>query len=109
MHIHNDYERTKYLGLLEFESWASRGLPGIALIPCVVYGPGAITYGNLVSKAVADIVRGRFPGVLGDGQDGLDILIRGRRGAPGISRRWTRAARASTISSAANRSRWSGS
>jgi farnesol dehydrogenase len=67
-HVHNDYERTKHLGLLEFESWASRGLPGIALIPCVVYGPGAITSGNLVSKVVADIIRGKFPGVLGDGR-----------------------------------------
>jgi farnesol dehydrogenase len=68
LHVHNDYERTKYLGLLEFESWASRGLPGITLVPCVVYGPGALTHGNLVSKVVADIIKRRFPGVLGDGR-----------------------------------------
>ncbi len=66
--VHNDYERTKYLGLVEFERWVNRGLHGISLIPCIVYGPGAVTGGNLVSGIIADILRGRFPGVLGDGQ-----------------------------------------
>jgi len=67
-HIHNDYERTKYLGLLEYEHWLSRGLPGVALFPCVIYGPGTLTSGNLTASIIADLVLGRLPGVLGDGQ-----------------------------------------
>ncbi len=66
-HVHNDYERTKYLGLLEFDRWLQKGLPGIALFPCVIYGPGAMTSGNLVSRAIADFLLGRMPGILGPG------------------------------------------
>jgi len=67
-HVHNDYERTKYLGLLEFNRWVEKGLPGVALFPCVIYGPGAVTSGNLVSHTIADVLKGRLPGVLGDGK-----------------------------------------
>ncbi len=66
-HIHNDYERTKYLGLLEFERWVERGLKGSALFPCVIYGPGELTSGNITAQAIADIIRGRLSGILGDG------------------------------------------
>ncbi len=66
-HIHNDYERTKYLGLVEFQRWLERGLPGVVLIPCVIYGPGALTSGNLTAATIADIVLGRLAGILGDG------------------------------------------
>jgi len=67
-HVHNDYERTKYLGLLEFQRWVERGLPGIALFPCVIYGPGALTAGNLTASAIADLIQGRLPGIIGDGR-----------------------------------------
>jgi farnesol dehydrogenase len=67
-HVHNDYERTKVLGLREFERWVGRGLPGIALFPCVIYGPGALTSGNITASIIADLVRGRLPGILGDGK-----------------------------------------
>jgi farnesol dehydrogenase len=66
-HVHNDYERTKYLGHVEFERWLERGLPGIALFPCVVYGPGAMTNGNITASTIADFLLGRLPGLLGDG------------------------------------------
>ena len=66
-HFHNDYERTKYLGLKEFEEWLKRGLAGIALMPGVIYGPGAFTSGNLTAQAIADLVLARMPGVIGDG------------------------------------------
>jgi len=67
LHVHNDYERTKYLGLIEFERWVERGLKGIAVIPCVIYGPGALTSGNITAGAIADLIQGRLPGILGDG------------------------------------------
>ena len=67
-HLHNDYERTKYLGLVEFENWVARGLPGIVLIPCVIYGPGALTSGNITAWLIADLIKRRLPGVLGDGR-----------------------------------------
>ncbi len=66
-HLHNDYERTKYLGLVEFDSWVARGLPGIVLFPCVIYGPGALTSGNVTASSIADLILGRLPGLLGDG------------------------------------------
>lgn len=67
-HLHNDYERTKYLGLVEFDRWVERGLPGVALFPCVVYGPGALTSGNITAAAIADLLLGRLPGILGNGR-----------------------------------------
>lgn len=92
-HIHNDYERTKYLGLVEFERWVGRGLPGIVLFPCVIYGPGALTSGNVTADAIADLIRGRLPGILGDGTckwtySYVDDVVAGHvaaleRGAPG--------------------------
>lgn len=92
-HIHNDYERTKYLGLVEFERWVGRGLPGVTLLPCVIYGPGALTSGNITAGAIADLIRGRLPGILGDGARSwtysyVDDVVAGHvaaleRGAPG--------------------------
>jgi farnesol dehydrogenase len=66
-HLHNDYERTKFLGLAEYERWVERGLPGTAIFPCVIYGPGALTSGNITAGAMADLILGRLPGILGDG------------------------------------------
>ena len=37
------------------------------LYPGVVYGPGALTDGNLVVKMVADHMNGKFPGIIGPG------------------------------------------
>jgi farnesol dehydrogenase len=33
----------------------------------VIYGPGALTTGNLTASAIADLARGRLPGIMGDG------------------------------------------
>ena len=67
-HVHNDYERTKYLGLREIRRLRDEGLPAVILCPCVIFGPGAVTSGNLVGGMIADLLRGRLPGILGDGK-----------------------------------------
>ena len=62
----NEYEKTKAQAL----SWlrAQKGrYPVITLIPGVIYGPGPKTEGNLVGGMVDQYLAGRFPGVLGDG------------------------------------------
>lgn len=92
-HLHNDYERTKYLGLVEYQRWIDRGLPGTALFPAVIYGPGALTSGNITASSMADLILGRLPGILGDGSQRwtysyVEDVVRGHvaaleRGKPG--------------------------
>jgi farnesol dehydrogenase len=61
----NDYQRTKVLG----DELASRavadGAPMIRLYPGVIYGPGALTEGNLIGTMVSDHLRGKLPGIVG--------------------------------------------
>ncbi len=61
----NDYQRTK----VEADRLAARavdlGAPVIRLYPGVVYGPGSLTSGNLVTRQVADHLHGRLPGLVG--------------------------------------------
>jgi len=61
----NDYQRTKVLA----DELASRavadGAPVIRVYPGVIYGPGALTEGNLIGTMVADHLRGRLPGIVG--------------------------------------------
>jgi len=62
----NEYEKTKAQAL----SWlrAQKGkYPVITLLPGVIYGPGPKTEGNLVGGMVDQYLAGKFPGVLGDG------------------------------------------
>jgi len=64
---HNDYERTKADALRDAREAASKGAPLVTLFPGVVYGPGTLTDGSLVTKMVLDFLQGRLPGVLGPG------------------------------------------
>ncbi len=61
----NDYQRTKVLA----DELASRavadGAPVIRVYPGVIYGPGALTEGNLIGTMVSDHLRGALPGVVG--------------------------------------------
>lgn len=62
----NEYEKTKAQAL----SWlrAQKGkYPVITLLPGVIYGPGPKTEGNLVGGMVDQYLQGKFPGLLGDG------------------------------------------
>ncbi len=63
----NDYERTKALADAEACAAAAAGDDIVMLYPGVVYGPGALTDGNLVVKLALDHLRGRVPGIVGPG------------------------------------------
>lgn len=64
----NDYERTKALGLARARALMAEGAPLTVLIPGVIYGPGALTDGNHVAKIARDFLRGKLPGIPGDGR-----------------------------------------
>lgn len=61
----NDYQRTKALADTVATEAVDAGVPLIRLYPGVVYGPGAMTDGNLVGRQIADHLAGRLPGVVG--------------------------------------------
>jgi farnesol dehydrogenase len=63
----NDYERTKAAADRVAREAAAAGQDLVILYPGVVYGPGAMTDGNLVVKMVADHLRGRLQGIVGPG------------------------------------------
>jgi farnesol dehydrogenase len=64
---HNDYERTKWAADLLARRLAAEGRPIVRVYPGVVYGPGALTAGNHVVRALLQHARGKLPGVLGPG------------------------------------------
>ncbi|MBI2471257.1 MAG: SDR family oxidoreductase [Planctomycetes bacterium] len=66
-HLHNYYERTKYIADQLIPEYANKGLPVITVFPCVIYGPGEITEGNLVVRIILDFLEQKIPGILGDG------------------------------------------
>jgi farnesol dehydrogenase len=63
----NDYERTKAAADGVARQAAAEGADVVLLYPGVVYGPGALTDGNLVVKMVADHLNGRLAGIVGPG------------------------------------------
>lgn len=64
----NDYERSKTLGCIAVRKLQGDGLPISIVYPGVMYGPGAITDGNLVVKIILDLAARRLPGYIGSGQ-----------------------------------------
>ena len=66
-HLHNHYERTKYIADQLISEYLNKGLPIITVYPCVIYGPGEITEGNLVVRIILDFLERKIPGILGDG------------------------------------------
>ncbi len=88
----NDYQRTKVLA----DELASRavadGAPVVRIYPGVIFGPGALTDGNLIGTMVSDHLRGKLPGIVGAdciwSYAWLDDVARGHvaaleRGRPG--------------------------
>jgi farnesol dehydrogenase len=63
----NDYERTKSLADGVAREAAAAGHDIVIVYPGVVYGPGALTDANLVTKMVADHLSRRLPGIVGPG------------------------------------------
>jgi len=66
-HFYTDYERTKYLADAVTDRWLEKGLGIVTLYPTVLYGPGACTDGNLIGKMLYWVREGKFPGMVGDG------------------------------------------
>jgi len=64
----NEYEETKAEALAWLRSEGLRRYPVIALFPGVIYGPGPRTEGNLVGGMIDQYVAGKFPGLLGSGE-----------------------------------------
>ncbi|VAI09657.1 unnamed protein product [Triticum turgidum subsp. durum] len=48
---------------------AAEGVPITIVYPGVIYGPGKLTTGNLVSRILIERFNGRLPGYIGDGYD----------------------------------------
>jgi farnesol dehydrogenase len=61
----NDYQRTKLAADRVADEAVAGGSPLIRVYPGVVYGPGAITEGNLIGRLIGDHLRGRLPGLVG--------------------------------------------
>jgi NAD+-dependent farnesol dehydrogenase len=63
----NQYEQTKAQALAWLREEGFRLLPVVALMPGVIYGPGPATEGNLVGGMIQQYLEGKFPGLLGSG------------------------------------------
>jgi NAD+-dependent farnesol dehydrogenase len=61
----NDYQRTKVKALGVARTARGRGLPISIMFPGVIYGPGALTEGNLIGRMVRDHLGRRLPGLIG--------------------------------------------
>lgn len=64
----NEYEETKAQALAWLRDEGFRHFPVAALFPGVIYGPGPKTEGNLVGGMIDQYLTGRFPGLLGSGE-----------------------------------------
>jgi farnesol dehydrogenase len=63
----NDYHSTKFRAARLVRDFLDRGLDLVTLFPTVVYGPGAETDGNHVTRILRMLQQGRFPGLIGGG------------------------------------------
>lgn len=61
----NDYERTKSRSDATARSAIERGAPLVVVYPGVIYGPGALTEGNIVVRHLLDLAHRRLPALLG--------------------------------------------
>jgi farnesol dehydrogenase len=64
----NEYEETKAQALAWLRDEGFRQFPAVALFPGIIYGPGPKTEGNLVGGMIDQYLAGKFPGVLGSGE-----------------------------------------
>lgn len=59
--LHNDYERTKFLGDQAARKLMQEGHPVFILYPGIIYGPGNLTDGNIVAKNLIPFLNGKMP------------------------------------------------
>jgi farnesol dehydrogenase len=62
----NHYERTKTLADRAARAAIEAGEPVVVVYPAVIYGPGEMTEGNIVVRALLDVLHGKVPALLGD-------------------------------------------
>ena len=62
------YEESKARALEWLRSEGLRRFPVIVMFPGVIYGPGPKTDGNLVGGMIYQYLAGKFPGILGSGE-----------------------------------------
>jgi NAD+-dependent farnesol dehydrogenase len=63
----NEYQATKAQALAWLREEGFRYFPVVALMPGVIYGPGPATEGNLVGGMIEQYLAGKFPGLMGSG------------------------------------------
>ncbi len=61
------YEESKAQALVWLRAEGFRRYPVVVLLPGVIYGPGPKTEGNLVGGMIEQYLAGKFPGLLGSG------------------------------------------
>ncbi|TVU48155.1 hypothetical protein EJB05_07781, partial [Eragrostis curvula] len=64
-----EYEKSKALADRIALQAAAEGVPITIVYPGVMYGPGALTIGNLISRVLIERFNGRLPGYIGQGYD----------------------------------------
>jgi len=64
----NEYEDTKAQALDWLRREGLERYPVVVLVPGVIYGPGPRTEGNLVGGMIDQYLAGKFPGILGSGE-----------------------------------------
>lgn len=62
----NSYERTKTLADRLAREAIAAGQPVVVVYPAVIYGPGEMTEGNIVVRALLDVLHRKVPALLGD-------------------------------------------
>lgn len=80
--FYNLYQETKFLAHREAARYCGGGLPFIPLYPGIIYGPGELTEGNIIAHLMLDFMKGKFPGILGSGNQlwnyvYVDDVVRG--------------------------------
>ena len=64
----NEYEESKAQALEWLRKEGLRRFPMVVLLPGVIYGPGPRTEGNLTGGMIDQYLSGKFPGLLGSGE-----------------------------------------
>ena len=91
----NEYVRTKAVAARRLRDLQRRGHPVMVVHPTILLGPGKRTEGNHVAGVLADMLAGRFPGLVGNGEQSWNLvpvedaarghLLAVERGRPGES------------------------
>jgi farnesol dehydrogenase len=92
----NHYERTKTRADRRARQAIAAGAPLSVVYPGVIYGPGALTEGNIVVRHLLDLAAGKLPGLLGsperrwnyvfvdDVAEGIARVVEGGSGEAGV-------------------------